>query len=1008
MIGRRLSHYDITAEISRGGMGVVYRAVDTSLGREVAIKVLPDDLLQDPDRRARLLHEARAASALEHPHIAVIHEVGEQDGVTFIAMELIRGEKLSDVVARHPLPPARALTLAAEIAEGLARAHEKGIVHRDLKPSNVMVTDDGHAKIIDFGLATSVERADAQGVTATLASPRTGEGIVLGTAAYMSPEQARGERVDHRTDVFALGVTLYEMLTGRPAFQGRSSLETLQAILTQPVPPLPASGGASSDAGASLQHIVAKCTAKEPEERYQGMKDLVVDLRAARRRLESTEDLSHSRPSPVAAAPRSRRSLRPAVVIPLGLVLVTLLAGAAVFWKRDAAPPPAGASSGRPAVAVMYFENNTGDESLDWMRTGLTDMLVTNLSQSRDLEVVGTDRLVQILQDLGRADERVISADLIREIADRARVEKVLVGSYIRAGGTIRISARLQDAATGSIVTAERVEGEGEAALFGLVDELTRRVKSSLATSAGPAPASLLRRPGAPVEPDLERDLAQITTASIDAYRYYAEGIHLHERGLYDRAAPLLEKAVEIDPGFAMAHAKLAVVHNNLGLFAKRDESARRALDRTDRLTARERYYIEGFVYGLRLDTLGRSIDAYKQGLALHPEHHSSRHNLALHYLTLGRYAEGIAESEELLRRGSTNGATWENLVELLLSANQVARAAEVAADFARRQPDDARAFGMLGTVALAEGRLDETREQYDRANASNPTFRGHSARFAVAVLQDRLDDARSIADHMSASPSVFEAYLGRLNGAQIDLAHGRSRKAAAAFREGLALPGLGPGQRAMGRGRLAQTLLRQGDHERARSEAGEALREGEGHSSELMVLQVLAVAQARSGLALEAEQTLARLQARSDALPGNAQVGRLHWVRGEIALHRGDLPQAVRELMAAQATLPQFSQMLGPPSAPHIEFLWSAAVANMRAGHHDEAVALFEKLQRSPQRWMNMEPAVRSHYLLGQLYERRGDQARARQQYARFVKLWGHGDLERGWVADARTKLGR
>ncbi|HXH07095.1 MAG TPA: serine/threonine-protein kinase, partial [Vicinamibacterales bacterium] len=285
MVGRRLSHYEIVGEISRGGMGVVYRAVDVTLGREVAVKVLPEELAHDRERRARLLQEARAASALEHPHIAVIHEVGEADGVVFIAMELIRGEKLSEALDRGPLAPARAIALAIEIAEGLARAHETGIVHRDLKPANVMLTEDGHAKIIDFGIAKLVEPPAEATVSVRL--PRTDPGLILGTAAYMSPEQARGGRVDHRSDVFALGVTLYEMLAGRPAFAGPSSLDTLQAVLTQPVPPLPALAGAPAEAVLELQRVLEKATAKDPDDRYQGMRDLVVDLRAVRRRLES-------------------------------------------------------------------------------------------------------------------------------------------------------------------------------------------------------------------------------------------------------------------------------------------------------------------------------------------------------------------------------------------------------------------------------------------------------------------------------------------------------------------------------------------------------------------------------------------------------------------------------------------------------------------------------------------------------------------------------------------------
>ena len=282
MIGNTLSHYQILDEISRGGMGVVYRARDVRLDRDVALKVLPAELQHDPQRRARLLHEARAASALEHPHIAIIHEVGEADGVTFIAMELIRGEKLGDLIARGPLRPSRALELAAEVAEGLTRAHEKNLIHRDLKPGNVMVTEDGHAKIIDFGLAKLVPHATSDAATVSVHGPQTSEGLIVGTAAYMSPEQARGEHVDHRTDVFALGLMLFEMLAGRAAFRGQSHLDTLHAVLSQPLPALPVLPGTAPDVIAELHRIVGKCTAKDPDERYQGMRDLVVDLRSAR------------------------------------------------------------------------------------------------------------------------------------------------------------------------------------------------------------------------------------------------------------------------------------------------------------------------------------------------------------------------------------------------------------------------------------------------------------------------------------------------------------------------------------------------------------------------------------------------------------------------------------------------------------------------------------------------------------------------------------------------------
>ncbi len=282
--GERIGPYEIVESIGAGGMGEVYRARDPRLHRDVALKVLPPSLVSDPVRRERFVQEARAASALEHPHIAVVHEIDEIDGVTFIAMELVRGEPLSALIARGSLSAARALDLAIEIAEGLARAHETAIVHRDLKPANVMVTAEGHAKIIDFGLA-KLTGPIADSIAVTLAGPATESGMVLGTASYMSPEQARGDKVDYRTDVFSFGIVLYEMLTGAPPFRGRTAIDTMHAILHDAVPALPLISVVTDD----LQRIVEKCLAKEPGDRYQGMRDVVVDLRTTRRRLDSSQ-----------------------------------------------------------------------------------------------------------------------------------------------------------------------------------------------------------------------------------------------------------------------------------------------------------------------------------------------------------------------------------------------------------------------------------------------------------------------------------------------------------------------------------------------------------------------------------------------------------------------------------------------------------------------------------------------------------------------------------------------
>src|SRR6266496_5320265 len=309
MIGRTLSHYKIVGEIGHGGMGAVYRAVDTRLGREVALKVLAPGPEDDPERERRLRQEAQAAASLAHPAISVVYEIDQAEGFTFIAMELIRGEPLAALLGRGPLEPSRALDLALEVVEGLAEAHARGIVHRDLKPSNVMVTESGRVKIIDFGLAKLTKARDP--IDSGVDTPPRGEtdpGRIIGTAAYMSPEQVRGGKVDPRSDLFSFGALLYELVAGRPAFRRETGVETLHAVLKEAAPRLLLQG--LGGAAEPLQRLLDKCLDKNPEQRYQAVPDLLVDLKAARRRLEEP------------ASPGAAPTAAPAAVAPLRVVIV--------------------------------------------------------------------------------------------------------------------------------------------------------------------------------------------------------------------------------------------------------------------------------------------------------------------------------------------------------------------------------------------------------------------------------------------------------------------------------------------------------------------------------------------------------------------------------------------------------------------------------------------------------------------------------------------------------------
>jgi TolB-like protein len=544
----RIKHYELLSQLGEGGMGVVYRARDTRLGRVVALKMLHQELAGDEERTRRFEREARIISTMSHPGIATLYEFDRDADVTFLAMELVDGPTLREQLGGEALPLDQALDCALQIAEALAAAHKEGVIHRDLKPENIMIADTGYYKVLDFGVARVDEPTPDQAQISTqtpTVSWSTRAGGIVGTVTYMSPEQALGEPVDARSDIFSFGSLLYEVLAGKPAFRGNNEIATAQAIVNAQPEPL---SSLRPGIPRGVELVVHKCLAKRAADRYQSTDDLVADLRELRLdRLSGTRAIR--RLHAYRTAPSRRRKLW--LLGAAASVLLAALVAVGVWqpWRVPAETPvvPTAASTdfipatapARPRVVVAFFENNSGDAEVDWLSRGLPEMLTTDLSRSKELEVIATQRLHDLLASAGRDPGEMMDRSTASELARWAGADIVISGSVFRAGNRYRIDAQAYDTASGAVTVAHKVEGED---LFVMVDELTSGLREGLQVSSVEA---------AP--------LLAVTTSSEEAFRHYTRGREYYDSLDLEAAEAQFEKSLDADPDFALARLRLAL-----------------------------------------------------------------------------------------------------------------------------------------------------------------------------------------------------------------------------------------------------------------------------------------------------------------------------------------------------------------------------------------------------------------------------------------------------------------
>jgi len=921
--------FRIVGLVAAGGMGVVYKAEDTQLHRFVALKFLPAATARDPRVEARFQREAQAASALNHPNICTIYEISKHQGQPFIAMEFLEGQTLKRLIGGQPVKTELLLNLALEIGEALEAAHAQGILHRDIKPANIFVNQRGHVKILDFGLAKLVGESSASDAVhssaerpealepADMALSLTRAGFAVGTVAYMSPEQARGEKLDARSDLFSFGAVLYEMATGKQAFSGSDVDSILQAVLERH--PAPAQD-LNRHLSGGLLRVIGKALQKKRKHRYQSATEMLADLRRVR-------------------AGRSWGMIASAAA---AILLVSLLAFRFVYPQRSHA------LTEKDTLVLADFANPTGDTVFN---ETLKQGLAVDLEQSPFLNILSDEKVNQQLRFMGRSLDQPLTRDVAGQVCQRAGSKAMLLGSISSLGSHYVIGLKAVNCQNGDSLDEEQVEAARREEVLTKLHQAGTGMREKLGESL-----ASIRRYDVPPE--------QATTPSLEALQAYSQALrNRYSKG--DAAAlPLLKRAVELDPNFAIAYAALGTVYFNLSEAVLANAATQKAYALRDRVSERERFRIDSSYYGIVTGELDKEAQTYELWKQTYPRDQTPHQNVALYYSYLGRYDDALGGYQQALQLEPNDAMNYLTLAGTYINLNRF---------------DDAKA-----TLKEAQNR----KLQHDLIpwiSYQLAFLQGDTGGMEKWSSPGSFDEG--IRDYMLGSQSDAEAFYGRLKAARALSV----RAIAAAIHSG------SPDRAAAWQAHAALRDAEFGDAALARQEVGAALQ----LSSTKDIKKIAALALARAGDTARAEPLGNDLNHRfpTDTLLKD------YWipsVQAAIEIARGNPAKAVELLQAASPY-----ELGGEPfDFDTLYPIYLRGLAYLKLGSGSAAATEFQKILDHRGRVTNCSLGALANFQLGRAYALAGDKAKAQAAFRDFLSLWSNADAGLKIQREAQSQL--